>query len=673
VTQPQQLQARREDLPLAGRTMRLRNFKRSPEGDERAPLARARLVFSAGGRVPRYDWLRERPYLEELVVQPGAVRLERLKRGAPLLNAHNAWSLEAQLGVVESPSISRGLGECDVVFSRRESVAGYVQDVADRVIRNVSVGYVRHRVEMLPPEQEGGPWIYRVTDWEPYEVSLVPIPADMDAQVRSAGADVCTDDAARRIRTFPCEFIEVREPTQGAIMPSQSHETDIETDDSQQHLSRSQRRSMRRQGVLETQRAEEEIERSAAITELCLRHGLSCLAADFIREGLSLDEVRPRVLEELARRDAASGGHINVRSVDSFLREGAGQGANADLVLNTMVQRLGGRPEGEVLRGASWVDLAMRTLDAQGVRVDHRESRDRIITRALNTRAPGLHTTSDFPNLLGDAVGRVLQQMYDELPVPLRAVAREANLRDFRERKVVRLGSAPELQRVNEHGEFTHGTMGDAGNAWRLDTFGRIFGITRQALVNDDLGAFDSTLRRFAESGSRLEGEMLTSLVLSNPTVDGASLFDPARNTQIADVLGIAGLGAAVAKLRAQREADVLILQEPGFLVVPAALEMTARQLVATFMANQASNVQPWKLEVVVEPRLDATSTTAWYLVASNQRALEYGYLEGAQGIQTFVREGFEVDGVEIKARLDFGCGWAAPVGWVKSTGAGGS
>ena len=72
---------------------------------------------------------------------------------------------------------------------------------------------------------------------------------------------------------------------------------------------------------------------------------------------------------------------------------------------------------------------------------------------------------------------------------------------------------------------------------------------------------------------------------------------------------------------------------------------------------------------MLVEPRLDAASTTGWYLVAGNQASLEYGYLDGNEGIQTMQREGFEIDGLEIKARLDFGCGWTAPVGWVKSTG----
>jgi hypothetical protein len=122
--------------------------------------------------------------------------------------------------------------------------------------------------------------------------------------------------------------------------------------------------------------------------------------------------------------------------------------------------------------------------------------------------------------------------------------------------------------------------------------------------------------------------------------------------------------------MRAQKDLDGgLVMQEPATLLVPAALEMTARQLVAAFNPNSAGAVQPFTLAVAVEPRLDAASAAAWYLVAGNQSALEYGYLDGAQGVQTDQRDGFEVDGIEIKARLDFGCGWVSPVGWVKSTG----
>jgi hypothetical protein len=205
--------------------MELRSFVRrdasagAAAADGSTPLATAELVFTTGAGVQRYDWSNGRYYVEELVVEDGSIRLERLQAGAPLLNSHDSWDLEAVLGVVDSPAIAAGLGTCGVTFSRRDSVAGYVQDVEDKIIRNVSVGYVRHAVEMVAPDDLNGMWRYRVTDWEPYEVSLVPIPADAGAQVRSGGDAAPTVHDISDSRTFPCTFIEVRAAGQTSSPP----------------------------------------------------------------------------------------------------------------------------------------------------------------------------------------------------------------------------------------------------------------------------------------------------------------------------------------------------------------------------------------------------------------------------------------------------------------------
>ena len=114
---------RRAPLPIAGRAMELRGFARaaasSADGAEAAPLATAEIVFSSGAGVQRYDWFRERNYIEELVVQDGAIRMGRLQRGAPLLNSHSSWDLEDQLGVVEK------------VISAREKLAFSDDEVRD--------------------------------------------------------------------------------------------------------------------------------------------------------------------------------------------------------------------------------------------------------------------------------------------------------------------------------------------------------------------------------------------------------------------------------------------------------------------------------------------------------------------------------------------------------------
>lgn len=398
----------------------------------------------------------------------------------------------------------------------------------------------------------------------------------------------------------------------------------------------------------------------AAINDLCTRHGVQDIAPALIRAGNSVDQARAAVLEELARRDRASGGHLNLRSQQPASNE-------RETLINTLVRRLGGNPTGDTLGLADCATLAVRAMELSGQRVGTGEGRDRIIQRALGT--------TDFPSLLGTAVGRVLKDSYDAAPAALKAVAKMVLVPDFRARSVVRLSDAPDLLQVNEHGEFKHGALADAANGWSLTTFGRIVSLTRQALVNDDLDAFATLLTKFGQAAARREADQLTTVLTAPPNVDGAALFSAGRNSIITgagSALQLSALGDAVKSLRKQSDmaGGGLVVQEPSALVVPAALEMTARQLVAQFAPVTAGTVQPWPLSVVVEPRLDAVSATAWYLVAGNQTSLEYGYLDGAQGVQTFMEEGFAVDGVEIKARLDFGCGWSAPVGWVKSNGA---
>lgn len=393
---------------------------------------------------------------------------------------------------------------------------------------------------------------------------------------------------------------------------------------------------------------------AAAIAKLCRERGLETHTDGLLERGLTLDQARAEIINVLAENDRNAGGHLNVRSM---LPSGSHE---RDLILNTLVGRMGGKVSGEVIRSEDCVSLAARALMMGGQSVTRHDSRDAIIRRAL--------TTGDFANLLGSAVGRVLHQAYTEAPPALKSVSRMTNLPDFREKRVVRLGAAPSLDKVNEHGEFTHGVVKDAANTWALATYGRIVSLTRQAMVNDDLGGFADLITKFGQAASRREADELVSVLTNSPDVDGSPLFHADRSSLIAASLSAAGLAAAVAALRMQREMDGgFVLQQPGTIVVPAALEMTALQLVAAITPRQPSDAQPFALSVVVEPRLDAISAADWYLVASNQDALEHGYLDGAQGVQIEQEQGFDVDGLRVKARLDFGCGWGSPVGWVKS------
>jgi HK97 family phage major capsid protein len=140
----------------------------------------------------------ETPYqrwwgVEVLDCAPTAIRLGRLQSGGPLLCDHNTTD---QIGVIENVQIGADrVCRALVRFGKSERASEIFQDVIDGIRQNVSVGYQIHKavlVESADPNavQEDAADVYRVTDWEPFEVSIVSVPADASVGIgRSAGAD----------------------------------------------------------------------------------------------------------------------------------------------------------------------------------------------------------------------------------------------------------------------------------------------------------------------------------------------------------------------------------------------------------------------------------------------------------------------------------------------------
>lgn len=282
----------------------------------------------------------------------------------------------------------------------------------------------------------------------------------------------------------------------------------------------------------------------------------------------------------------------------------------------------------------------------------------------------GMHSTSDFPNILGDTVGRYLLAMYNAAPAVLKSVSRKRSAPDFRTIRPIRLGEFPTLSEVAEGGEITHGTINEQAESYAVKTFARIFSITRKAIVNDDLSAFSTLPRSAAQAAIELEARTLTNLLTSNsgagPTMsDTVALFhaDHGNLAGSGAAIGDSTLSAARLAMRSQTGLDetTLIDVQPAFLIVPAALETTAQKYLATIQPTTASTVNPFSnsLQLLVEPRLDAISATRWYVAADPGMApvLEYAHLAGAEGPQVETRLGWEIDGLEIKVRLDFGAG----------------
>ena len=263
------------------------------------------VVWTTDARVRRMDQWSGQAYDEELAVDTSAIDMTRLNSGsAPVLNTHSSYTLDDVIGVVERAWIVNGEGRAMLRLSERVEVAGIVRDIELGIIKNISCGYNVRKYEIINAANrlDGGTVpLYRAVDWEPAELSFVPIPADALSGTRSDTA-----------RGTDCEF-------SFSAAPAVNHRAAAPISSPQESLMNPVIETGDTPIVPATVVAPAVVidTRAADITDLCVRHGTPTLASAMIRTGQTLDQARAAVLTELAVRDAQAGGHRNVSSIQT--------------------------------------------------------------------------------------------------------------------------------------------------------------------------------------------------------------------------------------------------------------------------------------------------------------------------------------------------------------------
>ncbi|MET4129991.1 prohead protease/major capsid protein fusion protein [Roseovarius sp. MBR-6] len=576
------------------------------------------VVWSTGAAVRRRDMAGQ--YIERLSLAPEAVDLSRLE-GASVLDAHRQTAVRDVLGSVRSAAVDGKRGTALIQFSARPEVEPVWQDVLAGILRHVSVGY---SVEDWAETTENSARVLTAVRWTPHEISLVPTPADPGAHIRME-----------------------TEMTDTTTTPAPPEAPTTET----------------------------RAEANAEIRSIARIAGLDQSWIDGqIDGGADPDTARRAAFEALAQRSSPT---IRTEQVRVEMGESQDDPAlRARQMGEALYARINPRHElSEPARRYAYstpVDMAKELLTLRG------ESTMALSPASLVTRA--LHTTSDFPIILGDTVGRVLRDAYQAAPSGIRRLGRQTTARDFRAVNKIMLGEAPLLEKLNEHGEIKAGTMAEAREAYKVETWARKIGITRQVLVNDDLGAFADLARRMGQAAAETEARILVTLLEAGsgngPTMsDGKTLFhaDHGNKAGTGAAISDATLSAARLALRTQKGIeDRTIRVTPRNLLVPPALETTAEKWLASIAPATAADVNPFSgsLSLVVEPRL--SGATRWYVTADPGEidGLEFAYLSGAEGPQVVSRSGWDVDGVEIRVILDFGAGFIDHRGWFMNAGA---
>lgn len=602
------------------------------------------VVWTTGAIVPRYDCRNERPYDEELVVSDDAVDLGRMNAGASVLNTHDQWSLESVIGVVERAWLDGAEGWATVRLSERPELAGLVADIKAGVIRHISAGYSVQRIEMVPPEQRtdgGSRWLYRATKWTPAEISFVPVPADAGSGTRSAPQ-----------QGEPCEF------TTRAAAHQTQEENPMSTPDAAGGATNTPAQSVDHAAL-----AAQAAQRAADISDLCTRHAVPELASELIRSGADLAAAQAKVLDKIALRDAATGGHTNVRSVQTVTDEFETRMKGVEQAL---MHRLDPKTQmddnGRRFRSATLLELGRGYLESRGVRTDGMDkmtlAHTMMATRATPTPVTAWNATADFPGVLANVANKRLRDAYMEDPGTYTLWARRApNAPDFKSINVTQLSGAPNLEQVNEEGEYTYGTMTDAATSYNVITYGKIVALTRQAIINDDLRAFDRLVTAFGYAARRKENQLVYAQLTAagNYTAPRGNLGDDALSYD------------ALSQMRAAMRKQKGLVNEPlnlqaAFLIVPPELEGLAYQLTSpNYVPATQLTISEFRsggrtaLEPIVEAVLSDAPTT-WYAAANSGMVdtVEYCYLDGAEGPVTESKTGWEIDGMEMKVRLDF-------------------
>ena len=289
------------------------------------------------------------------------------------------------------------------------------------------------------------------------------------------------------------------------------------------------------------------------------------------------------------------------------------------------------------------------------------------------------HSTSDFGNILLDVANKAILQGWEDAPETYEQWTRTGQLSDFKIAHRVGMGGFSALRQVREGAEYKYVTTGDKQATIALATYGELFSITRQAIINDDLNMLTDVPMKLGRAAKSTIADLVYAILTSNPKIstDNVSLFDKAKHANVLEsaAMDVASLDKARQLMRVQKEGERHLNIRPAFVLVPTAMESVANQVIRSSSVKgadiNAGIINPVKdfATVIAEPRLDDNSQTTFYLAASKgSDTIEVAYLNGVDTPYIDQMEGFSVDGVTTKVRIDAG---VAPVdhrGLVKCT-----
>nr|DAX70660.1 MAG TPA: major capsid protein [Caudoviricetes sp.] len=561
------------------------------------------------------------------------INLERFSNGlGTVLFNHDR---DAVVGHIEKVWLEDNRGKALVRFDTDEQSETIFQKVQSGTLQGVSVGYAIYRYEVLEDEDTkstngrfNGP-AYVVTDWEPLEISIVSVPADPTVGVGRSAEEIHTsiDTQEDNTRMDPKEILNNEE-----VKSTEPVETGITQADLQKAM-------------------EQERKRTSEITALFRDFDVEG-ADEAIVMGVSVDEARAMVMDQLRARN--KGVSVTMGEAESDKFRAAAQDA---VLMAAGIPVADAAPGAQELRGHSMVELAREALQREGLKANFGDNME-LARQAINS-------TSTFPAIMANLANKSVMVGFNEAETTYQIWAGKGSNRDFKEAARVALSEAGNLELVPEGGQFQQDFLGEASARTKVATYGKLFSLTRQAIINDDLGLFSKIATKYGSAAKRLVNKMVYAQLTGNVKMqDNVALFDTKHGNVAAtgEALSVKAIAKAITAMRRQKgiTGDATLNITPKYLVVPPELEMTAYQIVNSTAAVDGVNsgvVNPYKGRFVVVADAELTDPDAWYLVAdaSQHDTIEVTYLNGVETPRLETRQGFDVDGIEYKVAFDCG------------------
>lgn len=561
------------------------------------------------------------------------INLERFNNGlGTVLFNHDR---DAVVGHIEKVWLEDNRGKALVRFDTDEQSETIFQKVQSGTLQGVSVGYAINRYEVLEDEDTkstngrfNGP-AYVVTDWEPLEISIVSVPADATVGVGRSAEEIHTsiDTQEDNTRMDQEKNLEVQEVKSAPV------ETGLTQADLQKAM-------------------EQERKRTSEITAMFRDFDVEG-ADEAIVLGKSVEEAREMVMDQLRARN--KGVSVTMGEAESDKFRAAAQDA---VLMAAGIPVADAAPGAQELRGYSMVEMARESLRREsGSTVNFGDNME--LARAA------INSTSTFPAIMSNLANKSVMVGFNEAETTYQIWAGKGSNRDFKEAARVALSEAGTLELVPEGGQFKQDSFGEASARTKVATYGKLFSLTRQAIINDDLGLFSKIATKYGSAAKRLVNKMVYAQLTGNVKMqDNVALFDTKHGNVAGtgEALSVKAIAKAITAMRRQKgiQGEATLNITPKYLVVPPELEMTAYQIVNSTAAVDGVNsgvANPYKGRFIVVADAELTDPDAWYLVAdaTQHDTIEVTYLNGVETPRLETRQGFDVDGIEYKVAFDCG------------------